>query len=347
MKVAIITDTHFGGRRGNKTFHDYFQRFYEDVFFPTLEERGIKACIHMGDAFDNRRSVDFWALNWAKKHVYNRFADLDVKVWQLVGNHDAYYKNTNEINSIESLLEDYTNIVPISSPGDYKVGDLNFFAIPWICAENSEETFEKMKKTKAKVVFGHLELNGFKLHRGNVQQHGDDKDKYEKFDYVFSGHYHTKSSDGHVFYLGNPYQLYWNDVDDARGFHILDTETFELEFIQNPYTIFEVIPYEDTKPALFNASKYKDKIVKVVVRKKSDQFQFEQFIDKLFKANVHELKIIENLSVNDEEVDFDGEKIEDTVTLLNKYVEDSDFDLDKDRVKKLLEEVYTEACEMV
>ena len=59
MKVAIITDTHFGGRRGNKTFHDYFQRFYEDVFFPTLEEQEIKAVIHMGDAFDNRRSVDF------------------------------------------------------------------------------------------------------------------------------------------------------------------------------------------------------------------------------------------------------------------------------------------------
>ena len=98
---------------------------------------------------------------------------------------------------------------------------------------------------------------------------------------------------------------------------------------------------------MFNATKYTNKIVKVIVRKKSDPVQFENFIDKLFKADVHELKIIENLSVNDEEVDFDGEKIEDTITLLNKYVEDSDFELDKERVKKLLREVYTEACEMI
>ncbi|MAR97410.1 MAG: recombinase [Candidatus Marinimicrobia bacterium] len=347
MKVAIITDTHFGGRRCNKTFHDYFQRFYEDVFFPTLEEQDIKAVIHMGDAFDNRRSVDFWALNWAKKNFYNRLNKMNVKLWQLVGNHDAYYKNSNEINAIESLLEDYSNIVPITEAGDYEVDGLKWFAVPWICTDNKEQTMQRMEETKAKVVFGHLELNGFKLHRGNVQTHGADKECYNKFDYVFSGHYHTKSSDGHIFYLGNPYQLYWNDVDDQRGFHILDTETFEMEYILNPYTIFEVIHYEDTNPALFNATKFTDKIVKVIVRKKTDPIQFENFIDKLFKANVHELKIIENLSVNDEEVDFDGEKIEDTVTLLNKYVDDSDFELDKEKVKKLLEEVYTEACEMI
>ena len=81
MKVAIITDTHFGGRRGSKPFHDFFEKFYNDVFFPTLEERGIKHCIHMGDAFDNRKSIDFWSLDWARDKVYDRFKDLDVKVW--------------------------------------------------------------------------------------------------------------------------------------------------------------------------------------------------------------------------------------------------------------------------
>ena len=116
MKVAIITDTHFGARKGSQVFHEFFQKFYDDIFFPTLEERGIKACIHMGDAFDNRKNIDFWALNWARKYVYDKFKNLGVKVYQLVGNHDVYYKNTNEINSIESLLEDYDNIVAISSP---------------------------------------------------------------------------------------------------------------------------------------------------------------------------------------------------------------------------------------
>ena len=57
---------------------------------------------------------------------------------------------------------------------------------------------------------------------------------------------------GKSFILGNPYQMFWNDVDDKRGFHIFDTETNELEFIENPYTIFERIYYEDNNHRTFN-----------------------------------------------------------------------------------------------
>lgn len=346
MKIAIITDTHYGGRRCSKTFHDYFQKFYDDVFFPTLKEREISVCIHMGDAFDNRKSIDFWALNWAKKNVYDKFKELGVQVYQLVGNHDCYYKNTNEVNSINSLLDYYNNIIPIASPGEYNIHGFKAFMVPWICAENLEETKSKISKTKAKVSFGHLELNGFHTYPGHVQQHGMDKSMFDKFQYVFSGHYHTKSSDGHIFYLGNPYQLYWNDVNDRRGFHIFDTSSYELEFIENPYTMFEKIYYEDTNPSLFNVEPYVDKILKVIVRKKTDQVLFEKFIDKLVKAGTVDLKIVENIQIYDEDVDFDSEKIEDTMTLLDKYVDDSDFSLDKERIKKLLKEVYMEACEV-
>ena len=148
--IALITDTHYGGRKGSKTFHDYFKRFYEDIFFPELEKRKIKDVIHLGDAFDSRKSIDFWCLDWAKENVYDRFRDLGIKVHQIVGNHDAYYKNTNDVNSIESLLREYDNIVPISGPGEYNVGGCKTFLIPWISAENREETLEKMSKTKAK-----------------------------------------------------------------------------------------------------------------------------------------------------------------------------------------------------
>ena len=73
---------------------------------------------------------------------------------------------------------------------------------------------------------------------------------------------------------------------------------------------------------------------------------FDKFIDKVYKSGIHDLKIVENFEVNDDDVDFDGEKIEDTITILNKYVEDSDFDLNKERVKQLLREVYQQACEV-
>ena len=81
--IALITDTHYGGRKGSKNFHEYFRKFYEDIFFPELEKRKIKNCIHLGDAFDSRKSVDFWCLNWAKENVYDRFKDLGVTVYQL------------------------------------------------------------------------------------------------------------------------------------------------------------------------------------------------------------------------------------------------------------------------
>ena len=344
--IACITDTHYGARKGNKIFHDYFKKFYDDIFFPELEKRKIKHCIHLGDAFDNRKSIDFWALNWAKENVYDKFRDLGITVYQIVGNHDAYYKNTNQVNSVESLLKEYDNIVPISSPGEYEVAGLKTFMIPWISSDNREETLEKISKTKSKAAFGHLELNGFSVYPGSVQKEGMDVSFFDKFRIVCSGHYHTRSNNGKVYYLGNPYQIYWNDVNDKRGFSFFDTETFELEFMENPYTLFEKIYYEDQDHKLFNPSPYKDKIIKIIVRKKSDQLIFEKFVDKIYKNGAVDLKIIENFDLNDENVDFDGEKIEDTVTILNKYVEDSDFDLDKEKVKKLLREVYQEACEV-
>ena len=347
MKIAIITDTHFGGRRGSKAFHDFWQQFYDNIFFPELEKRGIKECIHMGDAFDNRKNIDYWSLDWAKEHVYDRFKNLGVKVWQLVGNHDVYYKNTNKINSVDSLLRSYDNLIPISEPGEYDINGFKAFMLPWICDENYQLTQSTIAATNAKVAFGHLELEGFQLYPGCVQQKGIDKGIISKFDTVFSGHYHTRSNDGQTFYLGNPYEMYWNDCGDKRGFNILDTDDMTMEFIENPYHIFERIYYEDTPAAVLPSHRYKDKIVKLFVRKKTNQLQYQKFVDKLLDAGVQDLKIIESMEVNDEEVEFDGEKVEDTLTLLNKYIEDSDFELKKDRVKELLKEVYMEACEMV
>ena len=171
-------------------------------------------------------------------------------------------------------------------------------------------------------------------------------DAFKKFKKTFSGHYHCRSNQDNIYYLGNPYQMFWNDVDDKRGFNFFDTEDYSLEFIQNPYNIFERIYYEDQNPKLFDTRNFKDKIVKVIVRKKSDPLMFDKFIDKIYKSGIHDLKIVENFDVNDDEVDFDGEKIEDTITILNKYVEDSDFNLNKERVKKLIREVYQQACEV-
>ena len=344
MKVAIITDTHYGARKGSKLFQDYFELFYKNVFFPTLEQYGITTIIHMGDAFDSRKSIDYQSFEWAKRVVFEPLSKYDVHL--ITGNHDCYYKNTNNVNSPNLLLKSYPNVKTYSSPTEIKVGDLNVLLLPWICMENEEQSFKIIKKTKCKVAMGHLELQGFRVHSGIVMDHGLDSNIFSNFTKVFSGHYHTRSDNGTVFYLGNPYEMFWNDVNDSRGFTIFDTETLEHTAINNPYRMFYNIYYEDTAHQMFDASEYENKIVKVIVRKKSDTKQFEKFIDKLYSTNVSELKIIENFQIQESE-DFEAFDSEDTMSILNRYIEEAEVNLDKSIVQKLLQEVYQEACELV
>ena len=348
MKIALITDTHYGARKSSKLFHDYFEKFYNDIFFPTIKERKIEHAIHLGDSFDNRKTIDFWALNWAKEHVYDKFKELGINVHTIVGNHDVYYKNTNEVNAVDSLLESYDNVVRHSSATEIDIDGFQTLLLPWICQDNYDESMKAIKNTKCKSAFGHLELNGFQLFPGMVQTNAHmnmDVSAFKKLDVVFSGHYHTRSNDGKIFYLGNPYQIFWNDAGDKRGFHIFDTDTYELEFIPNPYTMFEKVYYEDTNYKLYDARHLKDKIVKVIVRKKTSQLEFDKFVDKIDKAGCYDLKVVENFEIDDEEVEFSSEESADTLTLLNKYIEESEFDLDKEVVKNIMKDVYREACE--
>jgi DNA repair exonuclease SbcCD nuclease subunit len=343
MKVAILTDTHYGCKKGSKHLHDHFELFYKNVFFPSLREHKVKTVIHMGDAFDSRKSIDYQSLQWAKRVVFEPLKDYDVHM--IIGNHDCYYKNTNNVNSPELLLEDYSNIKKYSSPKSVKIGSLEIAFIPWICSENYDETLRFINKTSAKIAMGHLELNGFRAHRGHTMEDGMDSKVFSKFKKVFSGHFHTRSDNGHIFYLGNPYEMFWNDVNDTRGFHIFDTETLEHVPINNPYKLFYNLYYEDTPYQMFDASEYENKIVKVIVRKKSNPKSFEKFIDKLYSCGVQDLKIVENFQIQESE-EFQVEEDENTITTLNRYIEESETDFDKTLIKAILQEIYKEACEV-
>lgn len=346
MKVAIITDQHFGARKNSKLFHDYFLKFYNNIFFPTLEDQGITTIIDMGDTFDSRKGIDFSALSWAKNNYYDRLKDIGCKAYTVVGNHTAYYKNTNQVNAVDLLLREYDNVKVISEPEELAIDNLKILFIPWINQDNQEKTFKMIKNSKCKVAMGHLELEGFRINRGIVMDHGLNSNILNSFDRVFSGHYHTRSNKENVYYLGNPYEIYWNDVGDTRGFHIFDTETLEHTAVNNPYKMFYNIYYEDTNYQTFNTQEYDGKIVKIIVRKKTDIKKFEKFVDKLYSANVSELKIVENFQIQESE-DFEAFENEDTLSILNRYIEEAEVELDKTTVQKILQEVYQEACELV
>ena len=346
MKVAIITDQHFGFKKGSKLYLDYFQKFYEECFFPTLEKEGITTVLVLGDTFDNRKGVDSYSLDWAKKYYFDPLRSMSIDLVSIVGNHTAYYKNTNEINTNDLVLREYDNITLLSECQELEIGGLNILFIPWINPENEAATYKKIKETKAKVAMGHLELNGFVATHGHVMDAGADFGCYERFHQVFSGHYHTRSSNGKIYYLGNPYEMFWNDVNDKRGFHIYDTETLKLKTINNPFQLYKVINYNDTPRQLTNFTEYTDKIVKVVVRQKTNEKEYNRFMQALDKARPVDVKIVErtdHLAVADEFID----QTEDTMTLLTKYIDELDTDLDTIRIKKVISDTYTEALECI
>ena len=346
MRVAIITDTHYGSRKGSKLFHDYFEKFYNDIFFPTLDKEGIDTVIHMGDAFDSRKGIDFKALDWSKRVVFDPLKKRGITMHLMVGNHDAYYKNTNSINAVELLLQEYDNVVTYSSPQEVEIGGLPILFIPWINEENSESSLLSIQSSNCTCAMGHLELSGFRAYKGCVMEHGMESKLFENYTKVFSGHYHTRSSDGKIFYLGNPYQMFWNDVNDERGFHIFDTETLEHTPVNNPYELFHVLYYDNDNHQMFDVSEYENKIVKVIVRRKDDVKMFEKYIDKLYAVGVADLKIVENFQLVESE-DFEVEESENTLSILDRYIEESETSLDKKIVQGLVRQIYQESCEIV
>ena len=345
MKVAIITDQHFGARNDSIAFLDFFEKFYENTFFPAIDENNITTVLVLGDTFDRRKYVNFYALDRAKKMFFDKLEERGIRVHMLAGNHDTYYKNTNEVNSPDLLLVEYGNIDVISKPETIVIDGTPICMMPWICPENYQESLDHIKNTKAEICMGHFEIAGFAMYRGMESHDGLAKETFEKFDLVFSGHYHHRSSDQHIHYLGNPYELTWQDYNDPRGFHLFDLSTRELEFICNPYRMFERIEYDDKgqDPIDLDVIELEQKYVKLVVVNKTDFYKFDKFIQKLYNKGCHEIKIIEDMSeFQDGEI---GEEInlEDTLSVLSHYVDSIETDVDKEQIKTYMRTLYTEA----
>ena len=341
-KVALITDTHFGIRKGSQIFHDYFKDFYVSTFFETLDSRNIDTVIHLGDCFDVRKGIDYWSLNWAKSNFFDPLRERGIRLHLIVGNHDIFYKESLSINSPGLNLREYDNISIYSRPETVSIKDSLCFMVPWICDDNAEQFVEELESTSAALCFGHLELAGFYANKDYQCQHGTDAKIFSRFDRVFSGHFHKKSTIGNVTYLGNPYQLYWNDEGDPRGFHIFDMKTYDLEFIENPFNMFEKI-YLNEKSKLINPNKYANKYIKVIVEKSTPR-KVSNLVDKLYQVGINDLKVIENQDMYvDDDVNIESE---DTLTTLTNYVMAIEDDVNKQNIIDIFKSLYVEAQEV-
>jgi DNA repair exonuclease SbcCD nuclease subunit len=338
MKIALLGDTHFGVRNDSKIFHKYMEKFYTEVFFPTLQERGIDNIIQLGDLFDRRKYVNFYTLEQCKRYFFDVIESKGYVMYTLLGNHDIFWREKLDVNSPTLLLEAYSNIHIIQEP---VVLD-NYDVIPWMCKDNEKQILEFIEKSTRPYCFGHFELKGFEMSKGIENHEGMESSILSKYKQVFSGHFHTKSNKENIMYLGTPYELFWNDYKDPKGFYIWDTVTNEIEFIQNPDPMFVKIYYDDTNAVTFDMD-VTDKYVKLVVVNKKNFSLFDNFVDSLYNRNPAEIKIIEDMSEFEAEVDDGNINVEDTMTLLSDYVDAVETDADKDRLKNILKELYIEA----
>jgi len=352
MKLALITDTHFGARNDSPAFAQYFDQFYKEVFFPYIDENNIDAVVHLGDIVDRRKYINYVTARHLDVTLMKPLAKRGLPCHFIIGNHDTYYKNTNNINSMRELYGNskYENFTfYYDKPQAVDFDGTEILMTPWICSGNFEDSMEVLKSTSAQILFGHLEIKGFEMYKGAVNDHGFDRSVFDRFDVVCSGHFHHKSTDGNITYLGSPYEITWSDYHDPRGFHVFDTDTRQLEYIRNPLRLFYKVHYDDTNKTMEqvindNFEQYKNKFVKVIVRDKSNPYWFDMYIDKLEKAGPFSVQVVEDhLNLDLESDDDIVNEAEDTMTILSKYIDSMELSTDKKRVEDTIKDLYQEA----
>jgi DNA repair exonuclease SbcCD nuclease subunit len=349
MRIALINDTHAGARGDSSIFNEFFFKFWENTFFPYLKENNIKHVCHLGDVVDRRKFINFVTLNSWRKRFFDVLKNEGITMDVIVGNHDVYFRNTNEVNAMNELFYGYDNIKVYIDPIDIDYDGLSVALVPWINSTNYEQSIEFLNKTKSQVVFGHFEIAGFEMDRGNISHGGLDRKLFNRFDTVLSGHFHHKSSSGNITYLGNQYEITWADSGDQRGFHVIDTDTREVEFVQNPHTIFHKMSYDDTEREFeywnsYDFSKLKDCYIKIIVVNKNNAYLFDSVVDKLYKADVADISIVEDFTELDIEDDSELiDQAEDTMTILSSYIDGLKLNVESDTLKKLMRELYVES----
>lgn len=344
---VICGDIHIGSRGASIVLAEHQIKFFEDVLFPYMKKHGINTILQLGDLFDTRKYTNHGILHMWKSRVFDYMQANSIEMITLIGNHDTFSRNSLEVNSTELFLSSYGNLTIISEPQELDIEGISFLLVPWICIENQSKVNELLESTSSIFCAGHFEFDGFNMQRGVPAHGGTDLTPYSEFDMIFSGHYHTKSEKGNVLYVGTPYEQNWADYDDQKGFHVFDTSTHKVNYIKNPHTLFNQLEYDDSNDASPVApTDLKDSYVKVFVVNKTDPYKFEKFITGILSQCPADLKITD-IDENFDDVSDVDVKMEDTSTMMNKFIDSCETDLSKDKLKQIMNKLYVGALECI
>jgi DNA repair exonuclease SbcCD nuclease subunit len=350
MKIALLCDSHFGTRSDSKVFLEHQSRFFEEQFFPYLEQNEIDTIIHLGDIFDRRKYINFYTLKRTKEFFFDEMKKRNIEMHAILGNHDTFFTTTNDINSVALLLTEYDNIhIYEDEVTELDFGSTCFAMCPWLTKENTEKNLKALKNSKAHILCGHFDLKGFEMMKGVVSDHGLDHKTFDHFESVYSGHYHHQSQYGNVKYLGAQYEMNWSDYACKKGFHVIDTENRELTFIENDVRIYHKINYDDVDLTIddiasLDTSALKDCYVKVVVKNRTNPYLYDLFLNRLNECGAADIKSVEdNLSLSESGVEEMLEDAKDTKDILHAYIDSVETTIEKSKIKKVVDQLYLEA----
>ena len=353
MKIAIVTDIHIGARGDSRVFHEVQRKFFQEVFFPYIDEHGITTVFDLGDTFDRRKYINYVSLQRGKEFLFDELAKRNIDFHALIGNHDTYYSNMNDVNSMDLLLKEYPSFKLYQDKAEHlTLGSTKFLMLPWISKENAEYNMKMVQESDANIIMGHLEVKGFEMMKGSLCTHGLDMSVFKNFESVYSGHFHHPSRYGNVEYLGAPYEMTWSDYNGARGFHVFDTETREMKKILNPYRVFFKVDYDDESwtiddVASFDVDRYKDTFVKVIVKNRTNAYLYDMFMNRLSECGAVDVKAIDdNLNLESAGVDEILDETKDTTEILHNYIDSLDTSVEKSKIKRVVEELYSEALSL-
>lgn len=344
MLSAWITDQHFGCRSDSEIFLDNYEKFYEEVFFPKLDSLGIKTVVDLGDTWEHRRQINVNTMKRAREMFFDELASRQIQLYMIYGNHDVMYKSSNHVNSVDHLETSYPNITVLKEPTEIDL-DVKVGLVPWIHKNNFEETLKWLEATEAKIIGGHFEIEGFEMTRGHLASHGLDPDIFSKFDRVYSGHFHVRSSKKNITYLSNPSQTNWGDVGLKKGFHIFDSSDSTMTPVDNPYVMFGEFTWGGKRPdpKIFSGI-YGRAIIPSF--EEINRAELDLYLNEVqeISAGFQVVETTMDLEGNLVEYEEDGKPIS-TSALLDAYIEEAVKNvenLDSKILKRMVNDLYVE-----
>jgi calcineurin-like phosphoesterase family protein len=347
-RVWFITDIHLGVKNNSNEWVEIIEAYFDNFFFPLVEENyqpgDVLLCL--GDFFDSRQSVNLRVLNLGVK-IAEKFSEIFVDgIWILIGNHDIFGKNTNDINSLKTIKW-IPGITICEEPTSIKLGNRTFFMMPW--RKNTEEEESCLDNIHPHdFLCCHCDIRGLKFNKFVNIEHGSDISKFQKFSKVFSGHIHYAQKVGNIHMLGSPYELTRSDMGNSKGIYLLDLETQQIEFFGNDfspkfkrYSFDDILEKTPEEVNLEFSNNFVDVLIEPRMALKAPLNLLTESVENPRKIQFHPYDPNQATSLTEKLRDEESSNFE-VMDFIREYVQNLEIpDDDKEKILKTISKLYS------